>query len=89
MTTISVEELPASVLEKIHNLSKGESIAIVDTSGNPEALVTVIQSKQVAGVVTDETVDAWLRDWEDMAKAITRDWKVDKSALEVVIEGKR
>jgi antitoxin (DNA-binding transcriptional repressor) of toxin-antitoxin stability system len=89
MTTVSVTELPDELVKLIHGLNAGESITIVDEAGKPEAVLVAIDEEPSGTLDFKPVEDEWLKEWNDLASAITRDWKVDKSALEIVIEGKR
>lgn len=90
MTTIAVKELPADLVKLIHSLNAGESVTFVGESGKPEAVLVGIDSKQAAFQTNIQPIrDDWFADWDKMARAIAKDWKGNRSAVDTLSEMRR
>lgn len=92
MTIVPMKELPAHLVELIHGLNAGESLTFVSELGEPEAVLVAIDSEQES-LQTNQHIepirDEWFADWDRMARAIAKDWKINKSAVDVLSEMRR
>jgi antitoxin (DNA-binding transcriptional repressor) of toxin-antitoxin stability system len=90
MATVSIKKMPPEMAEIFDNLSKGESVTVLDEDGKPKVvLVTVAATPAEVQSRFQPIHDEWFEDWDKMAREIAKDWKSDKSALEVLSEMRR
>ena len=82
---ISIKNAEYNLEELLKGLNLGESVTLIGSEGNPVALLVSLKSKN------DErkTISDWDNRLDDLAQKVSRSWKGDKSAAEVLSEMRR
>jgi antitoxin (DNA-binding transcriptional repressor) of toxin-antitoxin stability system len=79
---ISVEALGRELRELLDRLPAGESVTVVGADGKPVAMLYTVKGRSEPAMSDEE----WFAKWEELAKRISKAWKSDKSALEILSE---
>ena len=82
---ISIKNAEYNLEELLKGLNLGESVTLIGSEGNPVALLVSLKSRK------DErkTISDWDTRLDDLAQKVSRSWKGDKSAAEVLSEMRR
>lgn len=82
---VSIKNAESNLQELLKRLNLGESVTLIGSEGNPIALLVSLKSRK------DERKAAsdWDTRLDDLAQKISRSWKGDKSAVEVLSEMRR
>jgi antitoxin (DNA-binding transcriptional repressor) of toxin-antitoxin stability system len=83
--TVPIETAERDLRSLLERLRLGETITLVGSQGLPEALLVSLKS------VPPETQSVSDREarWDDLAHRVSRAWKSDKSAVEMLVEMRR
>ena len=82
---ISVEALGRELRELLDRLPAGESVTLVGADGKPVARVIAIPPQQDQPTSGQDL----LAEWEELAQEVSKDWKSQRTALEVLSEMRR
>lgn len=85
MTDVSVEGIAQRLWELLQSMKPGETLRVIGSDGEPLALV--VSLRQAAGPA--KSPREWEAEWDALADAVTRAWKTDKSAVQVIAEMRR
>jgi antitoxin (DNA-binding transcriptional repressor) of toxin-antitoxin stability system len=83
--TVPIETAERDLRSLVERLRLGETITLVGSQGLPEALLVSLKS---APPETQSVSDREAR-WDDLAHKVSRAWKSDKSAVEMLVEMRR
>lgn len=83
--TLSIEAAQKDLKRLLDELQLGESVTLLSSEGAPQAVL--ISLKATAG--RSQTMSDWEARWDALAEEISRAWKSDKSAVEVLAEMRR
>ncbi len=70
--------------ELLKRLSLGESITLIGSEGKPVALLVSLKPAEI-----EKTVSDWETRMDTLAKKVSRAWKDDKSAVDILSEMRR
>ena len=88
LTTIGVRELRDSATQVLRSVREEGAHYVVTVHGKPSAVL--IPVPEGAESTADEAwYEAWEREWDALAREIGANWIADKSAVELVAEGRR
>ena len=84
MVFLKIEEAQRELDKLLTRLGPGETITLTTAEGEPRALIIGLEPGRVAGEKADpwEVLDA-------LGKAIDRAWISDRTAVELIREGRR
>ena len=82
---ISVKALGQELRDLLDRLPAGESVTVVGADGKPVAMLYTVKPPREPGMSDEE----WFAKWEELAKRVSRAWKSDKSAVEILSEMRR
>lgn len=83
--TIPVEMAERDLRQLLENLRLGETITLVSSEGQPLAVVVSLKSSSVEV----KPVSDWETRWDELVRGVSRAWKSDKSAVELLTEMRR
>ncbi len=83
--TVPVETAGRDLKQLLERLRWGETITLVSSEGTPLAVVVSLKSSSVEG----EPVSDWDARWDELVRGVSRVWKSDKSAVEILTEMRR
>lgn len=90
MATVPLKKLPPDLIEILDKLIEGEPLTFVDESGKAKVKLVTVVSEQAEPLSKFQPIhDEWFEDWDRMAREISKAWKVDKSAVEILSEMRR
>ena len=84
-TVVSLESLGKGLMDLLERLPAGESVTVVRADGKPVARLTAVKPEH-DGLTPDGDL---LAEWEELAKEVSKAWKSEKSALEILAEMRR
>jgi len=84
-TEISIDALGPQLRELLDRLPAGEPVTVLGTDGKPVAILYPVKPHQEPAMSDEE----WFAEVEEMAKRISKAWKSEKTALEVLSEMRR
>ena len=82
---VPVDEAAQDLKGWLERLPWGEMVRLVDSDGHPVALVTSLSEDPAS----DFSYEEWEQRWLALAEKISKAWKSDKTALEVLAEMRR
>ena len=90
MSSITSMTLPVETAERdlqhlLEQLHLGETITLVNSEGTPLAVVVSLKPAPVEV----EPASDWEARWDALAQKVSRAWKSDKSAVEILAEMRR
>ena len=83
--TVPVETAGRDLKQLLERLRWGETITLVSSEGTPLAVVVSLKSAPVE----IEPVSDWEARWDALAQKVSRAWRSDKSAVEILTEMRR
>jgi len=83
--TVPVEMAERDLRHLLDGLRLGETITLVSAEGQPMAVVVSLKSASVEV----EPVSDWEARWDALAREVSRAWKSNKSAVEILMEMRR
>ncbi len=81
---ISIKSAECNLEELLKRLSLGESITLIGSEGKPVALLVSLKPTEI-----EKTVSDWETRMDTLAKKVSRAWKEDKSAVDILSEMRR
>jgi len=84
-TDISIETAGPALREVVEHLRPGERVNLVGSDGRRLAVVLSVRPDPANQVSSEE----WMAKWRALAREISKAWKSDKSAVELVSEMRR
>jgi len=84
-TPISIEAAGPRLREALEHMPEGETLEIVDSGGEPMALLVSLRPSPGESVSAEE----WLVELDALAERISKAWKSDRSAVEIISEMRR
>jgi len=83
--TVPIETAERDLQHLLEQLHLGETITLVSSEGTPLAIVVSLKPASVEV----EPVSDWEARWDALAQKVSRAWKSDKSAVEILTEMRR
>jgi len=83
--TVPVETAERDLQHLLERLHLGETITLVNSEGTPLAVVVSLKPAHVEV----EPASDWEARWDALAQEVSRAWKSDKSAVEILTEMRR
>jgi antitoxin (DNA-binding transcriptional repressor) of toxin-antitoxin stability system len=83
--TVPVETVERDLKDLLEQLHLGETITLVSSEGTPLALVVSLKPSPVEV----EPASDWETRWDMLTQKVSRVWKSDKSAVEILTEMRR
>lgn len=80
--TVSVETLERNPRHWLERLLAGQTLTLVNSEGIPVAIMVSLHPP----TSDTETSLSWEAQWDDLARKISRAWKSDKGAVEILTE---
>jgi len=84
-TDLSVEAAGPELRDLLQHLPPGEQVNLVDSDGKRVAVVFSVRR----GAEKPMPIAEWLAEWDALAEEISKAWKSDKSAVEIISEMRR
>jgi len=84
--TVPVETAERDLQHLLERLHLGETITLVNSEGTP--LAVVVSLKPAPGTETPPASD-WEAQWEALAEEVSRAWKSEESAVDILSEMRR
>lgn len=84
-TEISVDALGPELKDMLNRLPAGESVTVVGADGKPVAMLYTVKPRSEPEMSDEE----FFARWEELARRVSKAWKSDKSALEILAEMRR
>jgi len=81
---VPIEAAKHNLETLLEQLRLGETITLTNSEGTPVAIVVSLMP-----VVRARPASDWERQWEALAEEVSRAWKGEKSAVEVLSEMRR
>ena len=82
---VPLETAERDLTQLVNRLHWGETITLVGPEGAPVAMMV---SLKPASLEVGSVVDWWTR-WDELTRKVSRAWKGDKSAVEILAEMRR
>jgi hypothetical protein len=82
--TVPVQTAQRDLQHLLEQFHLGETITLVSSEGMPLAVVVSLKPASEAEPVSD-----WEARWDALAQKVSRAWKSDKSAVEILTEMRR
>lgn len=82
---VSLKSAECNLEKLLQELSLGESITLTGPEGGPVALLISLKPKKIA----QKTENDWDARMDDLAHRVSRSWKGEKSAVEILSEMRR
>ena len=82
---VSLEQAGRELKDLVERLPPGESVTLCDANGEAVALLVSVRSETPDGTASS----SWWARWDALAERIARNWKSEKSAVEIVSEMRR
>ena len=83
--TVPVETAERDLKHLLDQLHLGETITLVSSEGTPLAVVVSLKPAPLEV----EPASDWEGRWDVLAQKVSRAWKSDKSAVEILMEMRR
>ena len=83
--TVPIETAERELRSLLEQLRLGETATLVTSEGAPEALLVSLKS----GAGRPHPTSDWDTRWDTLAQKVSRAWKSEKSAIEVLAEMRR
>jgi prevent-host-death family protein len=84
-TSVSLETAKHNLEGLLEKLHLGETVTLVNSEGTPVAVLISLKSTPNK----PQLVSDWMAEWDALAQKISRAWKSDKSAVEILTEMRR
>ena len=84
--TMPVERAEHNLQGLLEQLQMGEAMTLVNSEGTPVAVLVSLKPMPATGATP---ASDWEAQWEGLAEQVSRAWKSEKSAAEVVSEMRR
>ncbi len=81
--TVPIETAKKNLDSLLQQLRRGDTVTIVGAQGKPVAVLVSVKSEPAM------QVSDWQMRWDALAEKVSRTWKSDKSAVEVLREMRR
>ena len=90
MSSVAVMTVPVEMAERgleqlLERLHLGETVTLVNSDGTPLAVMVSLKPAPVKV----EPVSDWEARWDTLARKVSRAWKSDRSAVEILAEMRR
>ena len=85
MATVSLESLGKGLMDLLERLPAGEAVTVVRADGKPVAVLYAMKPQSEPAMSDDDL----FAQWEELAQRVSKAWKSDKSALEILSEMRR
>jgi antitoxin (DNA-binding transcriptional repressor) of toxin-antitoxin stability system len=82
---VSIKNAECKLEELLNRLPFGESITLIGPEGSPVALLVSLKQERAEGM----PISDWDAQMDELAQKVSRAWKGDKSAVEVLQETRR
>ncbi|NQT53871.1 hypothetical protein HQ576_17580 [bacterium] len=82
---VSLKQAGRELKDLVEHLRPGESVRLCDANGEAVALLVSVRSETSEGTACS----SWWARWDELAERIGRNWKSEKSAVEIVSEMRR
>jgi hypothetical protein len=83
--TVTIETIERDPRYCLEQLLSGQTLMLVNSDGAPVAMLVSLRSPATGA----ELSRAWDAQWEDLAQRVSRAWKSEKGAVEIVAEIRR
>ena len=83
--TVTIETIERNPQHCLEQLLSGQTLMLVNSDGAPVAMLVSLRSPATRA----ESFRAWEARWEDLARRVSRAWKSEKSAVEIIAEIRR
>jgi len=84
--TLPVEAAERDLRHLLERLHLGETITLVNSEGTPLAIVV---SLKPAPVTETQSASDWEAQWEALAEEVSRAWKSEESAVDILSKMRR
>lgn len=84
LTTIGVRELRDGATQVLRSVREEGARYVVTVHGKPAAVLIPVPEG-----AEELAVEAWEREWDELAREIEANWISEKSAVDLVAEGRR
>ena len=84
-TTIPVESLGKELKDLLERIPAGEAVTVIRPDGQPVAMLYAVKPHSEPMMSDDEL----FAQWDELAQRVSKAWKSDKSALEILSEMRR
>jgi hypothetical protein len=83
--SVPIENASRDLKGLVEGLPTGESVTLVSGEGTPLALLVSLKTEAPKPLPASE----WMARWDRLSRKISRAWKTEKSAAEVIAEMRR
>ena len=84
-TMVLTDNVTSNLTELVKQLRLGETITLVDTAGQPLAILVGVSSAPTQPL----SMSDWRARWETLAQRVGQAWQTDQSVVETLAEMRR
>lgn len=88
MPRVGIKELKHRTTQIVRDVREHQARYVVTLDGDPVALLTPYTAEEAAGA-SDEEIEQWLRELDELAVEIGKLWPVGLSAVDAIREQRR